>query len=161
VHPATHSRGPLTNFESANIEGADFYDISDSRLVYYEVLALYWSKTFALVHGWEKKKFNEDVCTPIQFESRAGRLGPGSLGGLWERRLFRECVTRSKVGACRHDTNFQKSGLSAVGTAGSFSVLYLSRLWAQTYSTHSPSGRPYVTYADHGVVKISGSSTVI
>jgi hypothetical protein len=38
--------------------------------------------------------------------------------------------------------NFQKSGLSAVGTAASFSVPYLCGFSAQTYSGHSPRGRP-------------------
>jgi hypothetical protein len=36
----------------------------------------------------------------------------------------------------------QKSGLPAFGTAGSCSVLYLFTFSAQTFSAHSPRGRP-------------------
>ena len=54
----------------------------------------------------------------------------------------------------------QKSGLSDVGTWASLSVPYLLGFSAQTFSSHSPTGRPYVTVADHGVVKTFGSSTV-
>jgi hypothetical protein len=54
---------------------------------------------------------------------------------------------------------FQKSGLSACGTAEVFPG-YHSALSAQTSSTGSTTARRSVTVADHGVVKAPASSTV-
>src|SRR5580704_7061599 len=56
--------------------------------------------------------------------------------------------------------NLQKSGLSAVGTAASFSVPYLFGFSAQMLSAHSVTWGRYVMVAAHGVVKTFESSTV-
>jgi hypothetical protein len=54
----------------------------------------------------------------------------------------------------------QKSSLSAVGTAASFSVPYLCGFSAQTFSGQPRNTRRYVLVADQAVVKTPLSSTV-
>jgi len=54
----------------------------------------------------------------------------------------------------------QKSGLSAVGSAASFSVPYLCGFSAQTFSGQPRNTRRYVLVADQAVVKTPLSSTV-
>ena len=55
--------------------------------------------------------------------------------------------------------NFQKSGLSACGTAEVFPG-YHRRFSAQTSSSRSSRARRNVTVADQGIVKVPSSSTV-
>src|SRR5262249_14796235 len=115
---------------------------------------------------------------------RASDLVPWSMGCLGPRRsaLWGQArITRDGFAAfCRHSalplieeqraradatgnsaltSRPQTSGLSAVGTAASSPGNH----WvfsAQTNSTHSTSGRPYVMVADQGIVKAPSSSTV-
>jgi hypothetical protein len=85
-----------------------------------------------------REHFTTSTCARIR-RCLAGQVGDDRI------RLSEAAESRRLWLTQFPQRQFQKSGLSAVGTAGSFSVLYLSRLSAQTYSTHWPSGRPYVT----------------